>query len=382
MKTAICVSSSSVLQPILRIGLFGFSAEQRDDLCARLKQPGGLPRWQVCDFADADAWWINGDKVRVLADGSLRVLAGLPSERALKLNMSEIDRPIAFTRPLPSMPCEPLCTFDPASQPGILGVLLKFNTLLNAVRVQYALGATISSHGSDLRRRIYHVCSHGRLLAVLNFCNGNAGISPQLHVADLQKAQWESRPPGAGDIPGDFLNLKVRQLSWTYASRCGLNMLPPIYRTATLYYRQVPRVPLSWTRDSQLLLLREILFEPATMEALRQRTGFAAEQLKHDLTCLYYAGAITATRGKSHGQLTHGGDSDRHSAGSTVPSAWQAGEVVPLHEEIMTPTLLQLNSRPRSLSGVDYFDKVLPGRETAKSYISKCSPALSPPRMT
>jgi hypothetical protein len=77
--------------------------------------------------------------------------------------------------------------------------------------------------------------------------------------------------------------------------RTDRDLLPPRYHTAPIYYRHVPRVPVRWLQDSQLLLLRELSVEPGTFEALRQRTSFSVKQLEHDLTCLYYASSITTT---------------------------------------------------------------------------------------
>ncbi len=81
--------------------------------------------------------------------------------------------------------------------------------------------------------------------------------------------------------------------------RTDRDLLPPRYRTDPIYYRHVPRVPVRWLHDSQLLLLRELSVEPGTFDALRQRTGFSVKHLAHDLSCLYYATAITTTQSRA-----------------------------------------------------------------------------------
>ncbi|HWP10257.1 MAG TPA: hypothetical protein VNN06_00435, partial [Ramlibacter sp.] len=58
-------------QPILWLGMAGFSPQQRTDLAAFLSRRSGLSRWRVCAFGEADAWWVNGAKVRVMPDGNL-----------------------------------------------------------------------------------------------------------------------------------------------------------------------------------------------------------------------------------------------------------------------------------------------------------------------
>jgi hypothetical protein len=337
-------SSHALLQPILRIGLFGFSKEERAALSAYLHRADGLPTWQLGEFRDADAWWINGARARRLADGTLRVPAALPTERALKLDMQQVDRPVAFARPVSSESLGSISSFDPASQSSIFRVLFKFDTLLRSVRAQYVLGARVVRYGSALRYRTYHVSSRHKLLAVLNFRSGKAGIARDLHVADLLGARWESRPPGAGEIPETFFHLTVRQLSWTYADRSARKTLPPAYHSATIYYRQVPGVPLSWVRDSQLLLLRELLFKPATMLQLRQRTGFTDERLDHDLACLYYAGAITSTRTKAYGPT-----------GPADITPWESKKIVTRDSDVTAPALLKPATRFQAISSLGRF---------------------------
>lgn len=289
-------------QPILWLGLTGFSPEQRAMLEASLLRPGNLPRWRACAFGDADAWWVNGARVRVMPDGNLKVAAGLPTEHALNLNLADVDRPIAFATPLASTDFEPACKFDPSSEPAIQAVLMQFERWLWLVRAQFVLGAQIIRSGAALRQGIYHVVQAGKLLAVLDFQNGKAALLPGVHPANLWEARWDKRPGGAGGaggLPQSFFHCTPGQLAWVYVGRTDQDVLPERYRTQTIYYRQAPAVPLRWLRDSQMLLLRELSTEPGTLEALRQRTGLAARQMEHDLACLYYAGSITTTSAKA-----------------------------------------------------------------------------------
>src|SRR5215213_4027526 len=103
-------------QPVLWLGISGFTPGQRASLEAALPRAAALPRWRLCALGDADAWWVNGAKVRLMPDGNLKVAAGLPTEHALQLNLSEVDRPVAFASPLASPQFEPRCVFDPESE--------------------------------------------------------------------------------------------------------------------------------------------------------------------------------------------------------------------------------------------------------------------------
>src|SRR5665647_1808563 len=122
--------ASAAERPILWLGMLGFAPQQRAQLEASLTRPSGSARWRICDFGDADAWWVNGAKVRLMPDGNLKVAAGLPTEHPIKVNLSEVDRPVAFALPHASSELAPPCTFNPASQPSISAVLLQFEISL------------------------------------------------------------------------------------------------------------------------------------------------------------------------------------------------------------------------------------------------------------
>ena len=290
---------SATEQPILWLGMSGFAPQQRPVLEASLLRSAGSPSWRTCAFGDADAWLVNGRSVRVMPGGNLKVVPGLPTERALNLNLSEVDRPVAFALPLASGDIEPRCTFDPASTASVHAVLAQFEGWLRLLRSQFVLGAQLVERGAELRLGVYHLSYGGRLLAVLDLYEGKCAISPGAHPADLWDAQWNRRPVGARAMPPGFLAATPAQLAWAYVCRTDRDLLPARYVTDLIYYRHVPRVPVRWLHDSQLMLLRELSVEPATFEALRQRTGLTVRHLKQDLTCLYYATAITTTPSKA-----------------------------------------------------------------------------------
>jgi hypothetical protein len=319
MSPAPLGSDEQAEQPILWVGMTGFSPQQREFLEASLVRPPGYPRWQPSHFSDADVWWVNGAKVRLMPDGNLKVAAGLPTEHALNLNLSEVDRPVAFASPLASTDFEPKYAFDPASAPSIEAVLRQFESWLWLVRAQFTLGGQIIRRGAALRYGVYHVHQGGRLLAVLDFRQGKVAIKPRAHPVDLLQAEWDSRPIGAGGLPESFSHLTLEHLTWTYVRRSDRNMLPERYRSRLIHYRRPPGVPLRWLRDSQLILLRELFAEPGTMESLLHNTGLPAGQVERDLACLYYAGAVTTTSAKA-AALSARQDSGPYSVGPALDS--------------------------------------------------------------
>lgn len=333
-------------QPALWIGLAGFAPRERSVLEASLGRFDGLPRWQPGAFGDADAWWLNGAKARVMPDGKLKVAPGLPTERILNLNLDEVDRPVAFALPLAGDDLEPRCTFDPTSEPSILAVLSQFDRWLWLIRAQFALGAQLIGRSAQLRRGVYHVSHKGRLLAVLDFHQGKAALAPQAPPVELWEAEWSKRPIGAHDLPETFVPVTPTQLAWTYVRRTGRDMLPARYRTQTIYYRHVPGVPLRWLTDSQLMVLRELSAEHGTFEALRQRTGLPQATIEHDLSCLYYAYAITTTPGKAAPAAVPATDSQPHSVGPGFESILRGGAPSqPSDNDLTAPALLERKRR-------------------------------------
>jgi hypothetical protein len=330
--------NSPTEQPILWLGMSGFAPEQRPVLEASLTRSPGSPSWRTCAFGDADAWLVNGANVRVMPDGNLKVAPGLPTERALNLNLSEVDRPVAFGLPLASNDFEPRCTFHPGSEASIHGVLAQFEGWLRLLRAEFVLGAQLIERGETLLRGVYHVSHNGSLLAVIDLQEGKCAIAPGAHPVDLWEAEWAKRPVGARDMPPGFVSTTPARLAWAYVRRTDRDLLPPRYHTAPIYYRHVPRVPVRWLQDSQLLLLRELSVEPGTFQALRQRTGFSVKDLEHDLTCLYYASSITTTQSRAAQLSPAGRDSYLPSSGPGLESLLSSG-VNP--SDLTAPALLE-----------------------------------------
>ena len=281
--------------PVLWLGMAGFSPAQRAALEAFITQQAISARWRIAPFGDADAWWVNGARVSLMPGSTLKVTAGLPTEHVLRLDLKEVDRPIAFAKPLAAETLEARCTFDPLSRASIEAALLKFEKWLRALRAQFVLGALLIDRNSEERRGSYHLSCRGSLAAVIDFSEGQVALSPAASPADLWRARWDKRPYDPAQAPETFDRFSTTQVAWAYVRRTERNMLPSRYRTENIYYRRVPRVPLRWLADSQLMLLRELSAEPGTLHSLGQRTGLPVSQMEHDLACLYYAGSVTTT---------------------------------------------------------------------------------------
>lgn len=283
----------SIELPVLRLGLAGFSVEQKAALHAMLQRSApGRHAWQIGNFTDADAWWIHGARTQLAGAATIRITPAIPTERSLQINVEDADRPMAFTLPLAFTPFEPHYSFDPASLSSIDKVLEKFEGWLQPVAAQFSLAARILEHETVLGSGVYHVMLNQRLLAVVDM-HGEVGVIPSAGPADFEDAMWV-RQAVPSQIPEAFVRTSLSELMWQYAIRTTRDVLPKRYRTRTLYFRRVPRLAQRLLSDSHLLVIRELAAGSANFMELQQRTGMGADALARVLAALYLVGTITS----------------------------------------------------------------------------------------
>lgn len=299
MIPGVSLQDGAVEQPILRLGLAGFSREQFRQIHAATSRRRGVPEWCISPLEEADAWMVNGAKVKMSPDGIVRVLPGNPIEHSVKLDPHDMRRPIAFAAPVASPDIEAQCTFDAGSASSIRGTLLQFENWLEPARVFFALGGEVVRMGAQLRHGVFHVSRGSTLLAALDFRNGRAAVSTQAQPADFAGARWDKRPAGAGAVPPSFIATSPAELAWSYARRSRKELLPERYFERLVHFRGLPKVPVQWLGDSHLMLLRELASGPSSCNGLQRRTGLAHERLVRDLACLFFAGSITTSPAKA-----------------------------------------------------------------------------------
>jgi hypothetical protein len=321
----------SIELPILRLGVAGFSAQQEESLGAALERSGsGL--WHIGKFAEADGWWVNGARVQVLPDGTVRIAPGVPGSRSLHLDLGDIDRPIAFSLPLATRQLEPLFTFDTGSQRSVAAVLDKFEGWLKPLMAQFCLASRILEQETVLGTGVHHVSVNGRLIAVVDM-RGDIGVFPTAGPLDFDDAIWHRMPEGAA-VPDHFVRISLSQLMWQFAQRTARDVLPQRYREETIYFRRPPRLPQRLLSDSHLLVLRELACASADFADLQQRTGLGATPMARDLAALYFVGAITTNRKRAAPAVAQRGadslplPSQQHS----VPSGLDAEAASPPHK--------------------------------------------------
>jgi hypothetical protein len=290
-------------QPVLRLGLLGFTDAEKLKVMETIAQPNaGWPRWELVELELADAWCIQGSSVQREQGNTVRVRTLQASQPIISLNPSEITRPTAFTEPVPAgIEAVEIVNF---STPQLMRVgLQRFEAWLRPLRAQFALGCELISRERELVQGIYHVLDHhGKLLAIVNLSKWTAALLPIVRPVDFEEANWAQRPSMASDVPAGFVSISVAQLMWSYAVRTTQDVLPLRYKKDKIYLRKLPNLPLAWLRDEHLVVLRALSSKPVKFVELAQMTQIPDDLLARALAALYFAGSIT-TKKSAAGQF-------------------------------------------------------------------------------
>lgn len=278
--------------PVFLLGFGGFSPGQQHAFGEALQRASGPTQWLPSELAGADAWWVNGARLQLIGERTVRVGAGSSTERSLQLYLPDIDRPIAYSDPISCPGLQSALTFDPESQSSMNKVLEKFDALLSPLMAQFCLASHIVEHQTALGSGLFDVSVNGSLIAVVDM-KGEIGVLPNIGPADLEQSFWQRRASPL-PIPQQFVRTSLSPLIWQYAVRTQRDILPRHYRGGLLYFRRPPRLPQRMLKDSHLLLMRELALEPMSFQALMQRTGLDDAALSRTLAALYFVGAVTA----------------------------------------------------------------------------------------
>ena len=328
-------------QTNLRLGLAGFTADQQESVHAALQsRPPSAAAWEIVPFTEADAWWVHGARTVPMPDGTLRVNPGKPSGRSVLLDLSDIDRPLAFARPVPAAPFD-AASFDLEDPVQVAAMLDRFSGWLQPLTAQFCLAASLLEQHAALGTGSFHVLQGPQLIAVVNM-RGDAGVLPTATTVDFEEALWRRSPQSNPPIPEQFARLSLSQLMWQFAQRSTRDLLPPHYRTGLLYFRRPPRLPQRLMRDAHLLLLRELATGCGTMEELQARTGMASTQISRDLAALYLVGAITSNPKRAAAGATKRLETNDSllSAPPSLPSA-AAPRAGPVNPDLTAPAPLR-----------------------------------------
>lgn len=281
--------------PVLRLGLAGYTEAQNKTAAeAAAAAASARATWELGNFADADAWWLEGSRTLLMANEHLRVQPAVPSGRSVQLALADVDRPVAFSMPITAPGFKPAVTFNLADRAAATAVLHQFAGWLQTTLSQFALASSIAEHQPSLHSGSWEVLRDRDLLAVVDLKLG-AGVMPGVTTKDFSEASWCIRDHGGVVIPSNYPRASVSQVMWQYAQRTQRDLLPPHYRTQALYFRRPPRLTQKQMKDAHLLVMRELVAHPGmNFNGLQQATGMGDDHLARVLSTLYVVGSITS----------------------------------------------------------------------------------------
>ncbi|MEZ0309141.1 MAG: hypothetical protein ACAH21_14555 [Ramlibacter sp.] len=311
--------------PLMGMGLIGFSPQQQEHLSNILSTRSHTLRWEVRPYLEADALWVNGERIQHVGDGLLRVPSQLPTSRAVRLNLNDIDRPVAMALPLaPGL--EFPHVFDAHSAESVAAVFLKFEDTLRLLTAQLAVANVIADMDGSRTSTVYHLVNHGRLVALVNL-RGDVGVASDAGAAEIEQADWHGMPAAAATIPETFIRCSIAEVMWQFATRSPRDVLPARYRKKPIHFRHAPAVRPDRVKDTHLVLVRELSIKPQTFAELQANTGLGDAAMASALAALYFVGSVTSDARRATPA------SGNSSLPPREPGEWSTSVAVPATEQ-------------------------------------------------
>ena len=283
-------------RPVLCLGLVGFSTSDCEHIASQMHlAPVGGVHWRVTRYAEADAWVVNGARTRLLAEDEVCVDAASERDAPVRMHLRDVDRPVAFSRPLADARFEPACAFDMTSTGSLVVMLAKFSHWLRPRAMLFALADLLTHHAPGIRHRsrVYHLTCDSRLVGVIDL-QGDVAVLPDATLGELARATWQPRPVAAGYVPDNFVRKSLAGLLWEYAGRTQRDLLPARYRQVPIHLKRTPLLGHRLFTDAQLFVLRELADAPRTLAQLCAPEKFPAHEIARALTAFYLVGCVTS----------------------------------------------------------------------------------------
>jgi hypothetical protein len=271
----------------------GFSPEQEQVIQAACGA-SRLTQWVCGPLAGADAWVINGQCAQHLGEGRIRIASRQAGGRSMQLQLSQAQRPVAFSLPIPAN-LQGTTSFDLGAQESILEAIGVFEFVLAAEAAQFLLAGHIIDQQEVLASGTYELRAKGHLIAVVDM-RGDACVLPSVRPANFDVAVWTRANHDRMRVPANFARASLALLMWRYVSRSPRDLLPERYRAGPIYFRRPPRIDPVLVEEEHLLVMRELAIRPASFDELKTRLGMEDYALARTLAALYYVGSITANR--------------------------------------------------------------------------------------
>jgi hypothetical protein len=161
-----------------------------------------------------------------------------------------------------------------------------------------AVGERIVAENNISRDGVWHLSRSGELLAVVDWKHRTVALRRNGERTDITHAQskWSHRPEAAGAVSGDFDSVGLESVLWLTAQTHTDLRLPDALRDAGLTLKRMPRVPMRWLKDRQLVLIETLMAGSIDLGDLQTLFPSAAQHMESDLVGLWWCGALTKGR--------------------------------------------------------------------------------------
>ena len=333
--------------PLLRLGLLGFSAQQRrvveqllaENTAAATKHaqsdpdmPWQHPVWVLSSYREANALLIcaspaHEGEIQLEAHDAHSPLAVKLADLVLPYAVQWLSSPIQGRPASPALPIDnikardasPAHEVDIDSAQSLIKTLRYFEAILRPLRTLFALAEQMMERRSELDdQHVFHLTRTNMLDCIVDLSTRRLMVRDGMRPVDVYDTVWQPRPLAANTLPPGFSVWSMEEVAWLYGLHRPVIALPKRYMQSPVYFRRLPRVRSSLLQPRHTNLMKALGSAALTYQQLRESLDIDVENLERDLYSLYLCRAITT---RSHrGAMGHDGDAGHSSLFFRPPS--------------------------------------------------------------
>ena len=325
--------------PLLRLGLLGFSAQQRETVTRFLAEnsaaarertqsdpdmPWQHPVWVLSDYREANALLIcaapaHEGEIQLEAHDAYSPLAVKLADLVLPYAVQWLSRPAdsGFVSPVQPASDNKAHNVSTAheinidSAQSLVKTLRYFEASLRPLRTLFALAEQMMERRSELDdQHVFHLTRSNMLDCIVDLSTSRLMVRDGMRPVDVYDTAWQSRPLAANTLPPGFSVWSMEEVAWLYGLHRPTIALPKRYMQSPVYFRRLPRVRSSLLQPRHTNLIELLGSAALTYQQLGESLDIDGENLERDLYSLYLCRAITTRSHKgAMGQDSDAGNS-------------------------------------------------------------------------
>lgn len=198
---------------VLRVGLAGFGAGEKAAI-GKVMAAFRRTDWLCGDADGADAWLVNGARLREVQGRHLRVMCTDASGRAQPIVIDGASRPLALASAAGvRLPTGTHPVFDLSRPESLTRVLHHFDRELHEAKTRFWTAAHILAHHATVGKAMFELRAGAEVLAVVDM-KGDVAVSPAAAESSFDGAVWVHRARKTVNIPDWFRRTTLSHLVW------------------------------------------------------------------------------------------------------------------------------------------------------------------------